>query len=895
MPSESPGSGSDHDVVRVLHVDDEPGFADLAATHLERASDRLSVETATSGPEALAMLADRPFDCVVSDYDMPEMDGLELLSAVREDNPDLPFVLFTGKGSEEIASEAISAGVDDYLQKGTGTEQYEVLANRVENVAERHRSTQALESSQRRLSLFVDQSPLGVVEWNTDLEVVEMNAAAEEILGYEAAELRGRSWEAIVPESDDDDLAAAIDQRLDGEGGVDGVTANLTRDGERIICEWHNHVVTDDDGEVIAVFSQFQDVTEREEYQRRLEMLISNLPGMVYRCRNEPDWPMEFVGGECEALTGYSASAIHEDGDVVWGQEVLHPEDRERAWDVVQSAVDDREPFELEYRIRTADDEIRWMWERGRGVFDADGDLVALEGFITDVTERVEREREASETNTVLTTLLEHLPVGVLVEDCDREIIAVNDRLCEVLGLDHGPEELRGADCAETLVEISDRFAEPTAVVERTEKLLDEREPVGRETLRLADGRTVERSYVPYALPDGEASLWLYRDVTGRERREWKLQQLQRCTQELMHTRTPEETAAAAVDAASDVLDVPLAAVHLLDDDGDSLVPVATVDRVAEALEDPPVFERASDDPIDAGVWDVYESGRTVVVEDTEDHDQLAGATPIRSALVHPLGDHGVLIASAMEPDAFDEGDRTLVDILSTALRAALDRTERERRLRESEADLTRENERLDTFASVVSHDLRNPLNVATGHLELARERHDDEHLAEVAGALDRMESLVEDLLTLAREGDAPADRQPVDVGQLAEHCLDNVDLGEATVEVETDATVLADRSRLAQVFENLFRNAKEHAGDAPTITVAALGDDTGFYVADDGPGIPPEEREEVFAAGYSRSRDGSGLGLSIVREVVEAHGWTVEVTGSESGGARFEIRTGEN
>jgi PAS domain S-box-containing protein len=502
--------------VAVLHVDDEPGFAEMASVHLERASDRLSVETATGAEEALDLLAERRFDCVVSDYDMPGRDGLELLAAVRESHPDLPFVLFTGKGSEEIASEAISAGVDDYLQKGTGTDQYEVLANRVENVAERHRSSQALASSQRRLSLFVDQSPLGVVEWNTDFEVVEMNAAAEEILGYEAAELRGRSWETIVPESAHDEVAAMVDQLLAGESGLGGVNANLTKDGERIICEWHNRVVVDDDGEVVAVFSQFQDVTEREEYQRRLETLISNLPGIVYRCRNEPNWPMEFVGGECETLTGYTAGELERD-EVVWGEEVLHPEDRERTWEVVQEAVADREPFEVEHRIRTADGETRWMWERGRGVFDAEGEPVALEGFITDVTERVVRERELSETNTVLWTLLEHLPVGVLVEDNDREIIAVNGRVCDVLGLEADDDDLRGTDCAAALEAASEQFADPEALVERTEATLDGREPVDAERFELADGSVVERSYVPYSLPDGDANLWLYREVDGRE------------------------------------------------------------------------------------------------------------------------------------------------------------------------------------------------------------------------------------------------------------------------------------------------------------------------------------------------------------------------------------------
>lgn len=108
--------------IRVLHVDDEPDFGDLTATVLERSDERFEVDTRTSAAAGLDRLAEGDFDCVVSDYQMPATDGLEFLEAVREENPDLPFLLFTGQGSEEVASEAITAGATDYLQKESGTE-----------------------------------------------------------------------------------------------------------------------------------------------------------------------------------------------------------------------------------------------------------------------------------------------------------------------------------------------------------------------------------------------------------------------------------------------------------------------------------------------------------------------------------------------------------------------------------------------------------------------------------------------------------------------------------------------------------------------------------------------------------------------------------------------------
>jgi predicted DNA binding protein/CheY-like chemotaxis protein len=140
------------DEVGVLFVDDERHVVEMAATALERTGDGFVVRTETSGAAALRYLDDARVDCVVSDYRMPEMDGLELLAAVRETHSDIPFILSTGKGSEDVASEAISAGVTDYLQKGGGLDQYTVLANRIANAVAQRRAERRLESQRDELA-----------------------------------------------------------------------------------------------------------------------------------------------------------------------------------------------------------------------------------------------------------------------------------------------------------------------------------------------------------------------------------------------------------------------------------------------------------------------------------------------------------------------------------------------------------------------------------------------------------------------------------------------------------------------------------------------------------------------------------------------------------------------
>ncbi len=239
------------------------------------------------------------------------------------------------------------------------------------------------------------------------------------------------------------------------------------------------------------------------------------------------------------------------------------------------------------------------------------------------------------------------------------------------------------------------------------------------------------------------------------------------------------------------------------------------------------------------------------------------------------------------------------------------DITDRER----YRSQLERQNERLERFASVVSHDLRNPLSVAKGRIELAREDADSEDLEAASDALDRMGTLVDDLLTLAREGQPIAETEPVALSTVVEDARTVVDTDAATIVLENDVTFEADRDRVQQLLENLFRNAIEHwrepdvettegrtePGNGPTtdrpagaaavtITVGALPGEDGFYVADDGPGITPAERDDVFEFGYTTTEDGTGFGLAIVKEVAEAHGWAIDVTESETGGARFEI-----
>jgi len=366
-------------------------------------------------------------------------------------------------------------------------------------------------------------------------------------------------------------------------------------------------------------------------------------------------------------------------------------------------------------------------------------------------------------------------------------------------------------------------------------------------------------------------------------------------------------------DAVRDVLGYPTNLVRLLDEGGTELRPVAVTSEAERMLGERPVYAVG-----EGTAGRAFAEGETRIYDDVQAVDDGYDRRDARASMFVPIGDHGVLCIGDTEPNTFDRLDRHLAEIFAANAATALTLLDRTR-------DLERQNERLEEFASVVSHDLRTPLAVVEGSLELARERYDDEELDRAARSLDRAFDLIEDLLTLARR-DGSLTTTTVDLASVAEACWRTAETADATLVVETDRSIRADESRLRQLLENLFRNSVEHGStssrpgaddsvehgstsnraepgdsvehgstssrpgaDAITVTVGLLDDDAGFYVADDGAGLP-DGAHDVFEAGYTTGTDGTGLGLAIVQRIANEHGWSVTVRDADAGGARFEF-----
>jgi len=261
------GGGS----ITVLLVDDEPDVAEVTSLHLQRQNETFEVVTEHNVQDGLDTLHDG-IDCIVSDYEMPHDDGLDFLREVRAYDPDLPFILFTGRGSEEIASEAISAGVTDYLQKGTGTDQYTVLANRLENAVARRRSEAAAAETLERYQTLVESSPNPILV-HSGTDVLFVNDRLVELVGADdLTALTDHDPLDFVHSEDRDRLAARVEAILDGHDSTGWTEWRLRRlDGDVRWVESRGAPIVYDGEPASQVV--LRDVTERNRRERRLERL----------------------------------------------------------------------------------------------------------------------------------------------------------------------------------------------------------------------------------------------------------------------------------------------------------------------------------------------------------------------------------------------------------------------------------------------------------------------------------------------------------------------------------------------------------------------------------------------------------------------------------------------
>jgi len=269
------------------------------------------------------------------------------------------------------------------------------------------------------------------------------------------------------------------------------------------------------------------------------------------------------------------------------------------------------------------------------------------------------------------------------------------------------------------------------------------------------------------------------------------------------------------------------------------------------------------------------------------DHDVVSGISVIIGTVDEPWGILGTHTTDRRE---FTEYDVNFVKSVANLLAAAIERHEYQNELEKTVTQLKESNTRLESFASMLAHELRNPVAIGQIYVQQLPTEAAPQTVEYVTEAFDRIEDMIDVMLVLTRSRDAVGNSNSLALAGVVRDAWNEVDTPEATLETEIEVVVEADETYMRHLCRNLFENAVEHGGANVTVRVGELDD--GFYVADDGVGIPAEHREDVFDAGFTTAADegGTGLGLAFVEELAEVYEWECSVTESDAGGARFEF-----
>ena len=646
--------------------------------------------------------------------------------------------------------------------------------------------------------------------------------------------------------------SADIDQLVDKATEMEQGTLTVDFSTDRI----------DNVGRLYAEFNRAQQALRGQIKQTKLIEHSYELITVI-----DPSGTISYQSPSVTHIVGLDAEEI--EGEKIFT--AIHDADRESVRSAIQHVVENpAQEQQFEFRIQNAAGD----WRTFETVCENHLDDPFVEGLVLssrDVTARKEREEELRDREQAierarkqLRQTIDLVPDPLYVKNVDDEILLSNKANAELHGMT--PEEIEGKreSDIEPAVENIDNFDKYR---QREIEVIETGEPTTfEEELTDPNGDThfFETTRIPFETTrtDENGVLAYARDVTERKAYAEELEEL---NTRLQLALEETDTGVWSWDLTTDVVQWDETSDRLFGyDDGEF---PGTFDGFADRVPDPDL-----------------QRVREKVTYAIETDQQYQAEFRVRP----PDGKQRWIQARGV----VRRDDGGTAEQLLGIQTDITDRKERERELRETKQELETQNERLEEFASVVSHDLRNPLGIAQGRAmmleEVTADEH-EEHIRPLDDALERMEEIITDTLTLARQGQTVGEMHPISLADMVERCWASVETDAATLEIADEMTIQGDSDRLRNVFENLFRNAIEHGGDDVLIRVGST-DNGRLYVEDDGEGIPPDKREQVLEAGHTSASGGTGFGLTIVKRIAEAHGWEVSITDGQDGGARFEF-----
>jgi len=832
--------------IRVLHVDDNIVFLKATKEFLEL-KEFFEVDTSTSYADAIEKIGKKKYDVIVSNYQIQEKDGLQLLYELRKNGNNTPFIIFAEKGKEEILIKALNLGADHYINKG-GTQEvvFTELAHSICRLAESKRTENRIKGSEEKYRKIFENAKDGIVFLDKKGKIIDVNIKATEIFGGKKEELIGKHFKeigALHP----DDIQRAMKAFADGIAGKSfSINLHIRNKNQKefvIECSAFRAIVNDE----LVTVAIIRDVTDRvqaEEACRASEekyrtLVENSLQGIVV----VQDFRIVFANRAFAEISGYTVEELLSlPPESV--KALVHPDDRKLVWGRFLDRLQGKsvEP-RYEYRGIRKDGKICWLEMFANRVYY--NGKPAIQGAIIDITERKKAEQEAEENKVNIVKLISYIPEAAAYLDENFRIVAINTRFSEFFG--YSEEEVKDKHIDDVVV--------PKDLLEQAKKLNNDAKE-GYASFYAVRKRK-DGTLVPVSISAAPAILRnkflgyvvFYKDITELKKLQDELEESRKHFQSLF---------------------------NLMAD------PVAIVDEKGKILEVTQKVEEIT------GFKKEELIGKNFLK--TEIATAKTKAMMIKNLVKRMLGVHidpyEVEILTKDKRKLMYEINAVKIDYKGKSADLVVFRDISDRKKLE---------EKLRVVGGLTRHDVRNKLSVVTGNVYLLKQK-----LNENAEALKRLESIdmavrqIEQIFEFARNYEKLGVEKLtcVDVGKAFDEAasLFSAKKGIEIINEFRGLTVLAD-SLLRQLFYNLIDNSLKYGQKVKTIRIRykrISNDKLEIIYEDDGVGIPSEIRKKLFREGVGK---GTGYGLFMIKRICEVYGWVIEESGQPNKGVKFTMK----
>ena len=907
-------------VYTILCVDDEPMFLDLVQSFLEKKFS-YKVTGVRSPRDAFEQLRHGSFDLVISDYLMPGANGIDFLKAVKTEFPAIPFIIFTGRGREDVVIEAINNGAEGYLQKGGEPDaQFIELEHMMRTAIERRSTEKSLRESRQRIADIVNFLPDATMAIDLDGRVIVWNKAIEEMTGIRAGDMLGQGEYAYAVPFYNTRRPVLMDLVLHPDEEMGKQYPFIIRREKNLISEiFIPHMnggtgaylwfiaspLFDANGNVTGAIESIRDITERKKIENALAASELRYRGVVedqteFICRFLPDGTHVFVN---EAYCRY----FNRSRPQIIGEHFtprIPREDREIVRRHFSSLTPDNPVGTVTHRIIMDDGQVRWQRWSDRAIFDEKGNVVEYQSVGRDFTEQTAIEEALKESEARYRNIVEDQTELISRFKPDGTQIFVNGAYCRYFGLER--DEIIGKRFIPRLPK------EDAAKMRQFISSLTPESPEGELEHRIImpDGSVRWQQWSDRAIFDQSRNPVEYqsvgRDVTDRKNAEEALEQ----SNALLHQdETRLEILVRFYEMKAESLQDLL---HFALEQGIAITG-SQVGYLAFVNEDETILTmyawsesamtqcRIDSKPIEyevgsTGLWgEAIRQRRPVITNDYEAPNCLKkgypeGHVPITRHMNLPIfdGERIAMVAGVgNKPSNYTESDVRELSLLMNGLWNVI-------KSRNVEEELQRTNRKLQLLNSISRHDILNMLTALTGYLELSRDFTGNlEKMTEFIDKERSITKIIEGQLAFMREYQNIGIKKPVwqDINETVRRVAVMLPMRSIVVQYDkNDLEILAD-PLLEKVFFNLIEDSLNYGGDAMT-TIRIASDITGqgcvVMYEDNGGGISAGDKDHLFELGYGKH---TGFGLYFSREILQITGIRIQETGSPGSGARFEIR----